>query len=112
MKTLFAALLVFQAVLLADVNVWHRNTIPSNDSLFRLGGGMVYLPDSDRFLLSMGFLSRTFYDQPSPYSEQVMSLKDTLWKSLLPPGKLGLWGDTVGYCDSVAYNLYFRIETH
>lgn len=112
MRVPMVILLMSAFLLQAQVNTWHRRSLAPAESLFRSAGSLVYLPDSDRFLISMGFLSKTFRGSPSPYSEQVLSLRDTIWKNFLPAGKLGVWGDTVGLCDSVAYSPYFRIELH
>lgn len=81
-------------------NTW--NALPAyGGALQRCLSAMVYLPDSNRFLLSMG--STDGYASPR-YSEQVLSLSDSTWKNFFPEGKLGVWGGDTGPSSAPGFN--------
>lgn len=107
-RLLLPALLLAFIPAFAGTNTWTRITVRPADSLFRGGGALVYLPDSNRFLLSMGY---QYPSKKTPYSEQAFTFGDSLWKNLFPAGKLKVWGDSTGPSDSCNWSPYFRVES-
>lgn len=85
--------LLLAALLFGQPNVWTE--LPQNDST-RAGGrnwsSLVYSPDSNRFLSTLGWLA-----PPSRYSELSLRFPDTRWINFLPHDSLyGEWGDSTG----------------
>lgn len=64
----------------------------------RWSGALVYCPDSNRFLLSMGSLTGSSGTTQMPYGEMVFLPSQGRWINHLPdPALYGVWSDSTGF---------------
>jgi hypothetical protein len=105
-KLLFILVIIASITGYSAVNTW--TVLPAyGGALQRYASGVTYLPDSNRFLLSMGSTSGATAPR---YSEQVLSLKDSIWKNFFPAGKLGVWGSDTGASSAPGFSTpYFTM---
>jgi hypothetical protein len=86
-------LVLFINLCLAQSNTWVKLPIP--DVGVRYEGSLVYVPDSNRFLLTMG----NFWQHDSnSYTEMMFNYSSGKWINFLPNDSLyGKWADSAGY---------------
>lgn len=77
--------------LLFSQNAWRKS--PQNEIGKRIFPAIVYCPDSNRFILSMGVID----DTVSPYAEMMYDPALGKWMNMLPEDSLyGVWADSTG----------------
>lgn len=95
MKTL---LMLFSALSLVcgQANTWVK--VPGQSTL-RASCALVYYPDSNRFLLTMGMHPNLNHTYDSiPYDVQMFSIPQNRWINFLPAAELyGVWADSTGF---------------
>ena len=84
----FLFLVLLPVALLAQSNTWHAVTGQEVSSI--RSPALVYCPDSNRFLLTMG-------NYTGRYSELMYTLGRGAWINFLPASSLyGVWADSLG----------------
>lgn len=83
----------------SQVNTWVKLDNGIEDGAgHRNFGAMVYIPETDQFLLSMGWIFDRNWMSSERYSTIALRLPDPRWINLLPHDSLyGSWADSTGY---------------